>query len=574
MGQAMDVEVLYRETELDKGWWGDFPESQNLVDKTFPKTSDLYQLIPVCARISLHVAGELPNISFSRKKNIFGDFEYISLNPELLYLRLPDETRAAIFFGNFIHQLGHFVYSRYDYAHLSFSYDEGAFIHLIEDRRVEAKLASCYPGYYVYLYAARKLAFVMALNGIEKELRFLNLASVRYNYIATRILYPELFQCEVFLAKMRPHLARLGQIDQVLDGIGDYGALNAVEVVNIARRLCLLCGTDLKVSDLMFNYYSKVMKNLPFEMEGKQVNIDIKVFDDLFQDLNRTLDIEPTQFVKDEGRDSGVKNPPDAVQDKILEVEAGVGNVSLDTLGVAKEIAGKIRMNFLTFLSKMNKTCVVYEQDCGDLDEDELHQAGFNSHIFMEEMPSPSAMLEVVILLDLSGSMVNEDKLKMQTTLVVGLALAFDRNPNIRFSIYGHRVNRGRIEFTRYHEAGGRFQLQKLFSQEGMYTNADGVAIEYALRKFRPGKQNKLIFMISDGMPTVSIGGKEPRAHVREMVRQAKRQGVEVLSIGISNFEQGDMYDEFIPYSGSDISMRLVLWLRKKFSSIADGATF
>lgn len=571
----MEIRELYQETELDRNWWGNFGEPQNLLDKGFPETSDLYRLMPVCARISLHIAGELPYISFSREKKVFGDFEYILLNQELLYLRLPDPVRVAVFFGNFIHQLGHFVYSRFDYSGVSFTYDEGAFIHLLEDRRVESKLVAAYPGYYDYLYAARKLAFVLSLSNIGKELRFLNLASVRYTYITARILYPELFRCGAFLEKMKPHMGRMRQIGALLDEIGDYAALDAADVVRIAKRLCLLCGADLKISDPMFNYFSKVMKNLPMEVEGKQVNVDIKIFDDLFQDLNRTLDMEDaTQFVRDEGTDRGVKNPADAIRKEVAEVSAVPGNISYEILGGAKEISRKIRLNFLTYLSKMNKTCVIYEQDSGDLDEDELYQAGFNSHIFMEELPSPSAMLEIVILLDLSGSMAEAGKLEMQTTLVAGLALAFDRCPDIRFSVYGHRVNRGRIELTRYHEAGSRFQLQKLFSQEGMYTNADGLALEYALQKFRSGNHNKLILMISDGRPTVAIGDKDPRAHVREMVRTAKRQGVEVLSIGISNFDQGDMYDEFIPYSGVDVAARLVLWLRKKFASIADGATF
>lgn len=571
----MEIKELYRETGLDRAWWGDFPDPQNLLGDSFPVTSDLYKLMPVCARISLHIAGELPYISFSREKKVFGDFEYILLNQELLYLRVPDEVRMAVFFGNFIHQLGHFVYSRQDYADLSFTYDESAFVHLLEDRRVESKLVAAYPGYYDYLYAARKLVFVMALDGIGKDLRFQNLAGVRFTYVTARVLYPELFCYEEFVEKFRPHLSRLRQIDAILDEITDYASMPPREVVRIAKRLCLSCGADLKISEPMFNYFSRVMKNLPLEVEGKQVNVDIKVFDDLFQDLNRSLDIgESSQFIRESGTESGLKNPPEAIQKKVLEVDATPGNISFEVLAEAKAIAAKIRLNFLTFLSKMNKTCVIYEQDSGDLDEDELYQVSFNSHIFMEELPSPSAMLEVMILLDLSGSMVEMDKLQMQTTLVAGLALAFDRNPNIRFSIYGHRVNRGSLELTRFHEAGSRFQLQKLFSQEGMYTNADGLALEYALQKFQAGNQNRLIFMISDGRPTVSFGDKEPRAHVREMVRTAKRQGVDVLSIGISNFDQGDMYDEFIPYSGVEVSTKLVMWLRRKFSSIADGATF
>ena len=221
----MEIKELYRETELDRAWWGDFPEPQNLLGDSFPVTSDLYRLMPVCARISLHIAGELPYISFSREKKVFGDFEYILLSHELLYLRLPDEARMAVFFGNFIHQLGHFVYTRQDYGGFSFTSDESAFIHLLEDRRVESKLVAAYPGYYEYLYAARKLVFVMALGGIDKDLRFQNLASVRYTYVTARILYPELFRYEAFVEKFKPHWSRIRQVDALLNEITDYASM-------------------------------------------------------------------------------------------------------------------------------------------------------------------------------------------------------------------------------------------------------------------------------------------------------------------------------------------------------------
>ncbi len=240
----------------------------------------------------------------------------------------------------------------------------------------------------------------------------------------------------------------------------------------------------------------------------------------------------------------------------------------------AKELAAKIRLNFLTFQAKMNKSCVFYEQESGELDEDELYQVHFNSQIFLEELPAPSALLEVVVMLDLSGSMVDEHKLEMQLVLSVALAIAFDANPDIRFSIYGHRMKQERVEIVKFYEPGKRLNLKKLFSQEGMYVNADGFAIGYGMQKFRARTQNKLLFMISDGTPTAAAGNMNPRIHVREMVREAARQGITVLSIGISNFEQSDMYDEFIPYSGPEVTMRLVQWLRRKFSNIADGATF
>lgn len=32
-----DIEDIYRREVLDRGWWGDFPESQDLLEKIFPR---------------------------------------------------------------------------------------------------------------------------------------------------------------------------------------------------------------------------------------------------------------------------------------------------------------------------------------------------------------------------------------------------------------------------------------------------------------------------------------------------------------------------------------------------------
>ena len=99
-------------------------------------------------------------------------------------------------------------------------------------------------------------------------------------------------------------------------------------------------------------------------------------------------------------------------------------------------------------------------------------------------------------------------------------------------------------------------EIQKLFSQEGMYVNADGFAISWAVKQFRASVRHKFLLVISDGTPTAAPGTLDPRIHVRESVRKAQREGIIVLSLGISNFDQADMYDEFIPYSGDDVTFR------------------
>ena len=56
------------------------------------------------------------------------------------------------------------------------------------------------------------------------------------------------------------------------------------------------------------------------------------------------------------------------VAEQYRELEACDGIVDLQILQKARELAAKIRLNFLTFQAKMNKTCVFYEQESGELD--------------------------------------------------------------------------------------------------------------------------------------------------------------------------------------------------------------
>lgn len=568
-----EIESVYSRHVLARSWWGNFPEALDLLGKDFPRTSNIYQLMPVCARIALHIAGELPRIIFSKEEGARMDFDAVVMNPEILALKVSEGIRAEVFFGQYIHQLGHICYSRGSYEKYRCNFQQKYFIHLIEDRRVEGRLVQVYPGYYYYLNAARRMQFTLALLRAEQELRFTDLDDVRYNYVATRILFPELLEYDVFKERLAPHRSRLGWIDGILDGVKDYASLDPRQVVELARQISARFVSREEDLSPMFNYYSKVMMNLPLEVEGAPVDIDVKILDDLFLDLNKSLDLVPYGDIEGDTK-GALKRSGVPVAERYRELEAGPGVVDVQVMRKARELAAKIRLNFLTFQAKMNKSCVFYEQESGELDEDELYQVHFNPNVFMEELPASSAMLEVVIMLDLSGSMTDGNKLELQLVLSVALALAFQANPDIRFAVYGHRVKQERVEIVTFHEPGHRLELKKLFSQEGMYVNADGFAIAYAMQKFRARTQNKLLFMISDGTPTAAAGQMDPRVHVREMVREAGRLGITVLSIGISNFNQSDMYDEFIPYSGPEVTTRLVQWLRRKFANIADGATF
>lgn len=294
--------------------------------------------------------------------------------------------------------------------------------------------------------------FVLALLRAEKELKFTDLDDVRYNYVATRILFPELLDYDVFKERLAPHRSRLGWVDGILDTVTDYSSLAPQQVVELARQISARFVSREEELPPMFNYYSKVMMNLPLEVEGAPVDMDVKILDDLFLDLSKSLDLVPWEDIEEENTKGALKRAGGPVTERYRESEAPCGVVDALVMRRARELAARIRLNFLTFQAKMNKTCVFYEQESGDLDEDELYQVRLNPDLFIEELPAPSASLEVVIMLDLSGSMTDENKLELQLVLSVALALAFEANPDIRFSIYGHRVKQERVEIVKFQE--------------------------------------------------------------------------------------------------------------------------
>ena len=163
----------------------------------------------------------------------------------------------------------------------------------------------------------------------------------------------------------------------------------------------------------------------------------------VIRDLRKTLNQEPvfsTQLYVSPERSKLEWKGTLGVCDRIEEFEADVAAISDDLLNRAKELAAKIQLSLAMFSGKMDRTRVIYEQDSGELDEDELYQSRYNRNIFFEEVMAPSAILEVVILLDLSGSMCTGDKIPMQIVISSALALAFNKYPNVvYYSIYGHR---------------------------------------------------------------------------------------------------------------------------------------
>lgn len=590
------IEEIYEEQFIDRDWWGEFPATRNLLDRDLG-TTDILALIPVCARIAFHVTGEIPKLVLSNRiPNLSMNPKHIALNLKLLRFELADETKVFVFFGHFVHELGHLIYTGRDIAPLSeqelrytpMHYD---MIHFIEDRRVESKLVRDFPGYHYYLYVARKLDLAMGLNAVEDHASFYGGQSedgmhrggdgseALYDYICSKILYPNLLDESCYMREVLSFPGNEGKVrrvNMILKSIREYADLTYPEVVGYAQELAdLFVQKEICPDHFFLQEMKKAMKGI----EDFKTDRQIKMAESVIRDLRKTLNAESvfsSQLYVSPERSKLEWKGTRGVCDRIEEVEAHVVEVADDLLNRAKELAAKIQLSLAMFSGKMDRARVIYEQDSGELDEDELYQSRYNRNIFFEEVSAPSAILEVVILLDLSGSMVTGDKISTQIVISSALALAFSKYPNVvYYSIYGHRCGDDGIEIVRFQERGEKLQLGKLFSQQALYANADGYAMLYCFDKFKSDAKNKLFFMISDGAPSATgYDGEDAREHVWEVVREGKKRGIEVLSVGIDNFDQTDMYEEFIPYAGPEITTKVSQWIRAKFMSLADGNSF
>ena len=94
------------------------------------------------------------------------------------------------------------------------------------------------------------------------------------------------------------------------------------------------------------------------------------------------------------------------------------------------------------------------------------------------------------------------------------------------------------------------------------------------INELREGNRMSGVYLCKHKQSAVTKNGKQ----YENVILQDKTGVIDTkiwdLNNGIDNFEQADMYEEFIPYSGPEITTKISQWIRKKFMSIADDHSF
>lgn len=575
------LERIYEEQYIDREWWGEFSPSARLVKPVF-EVKSLTDLAAICAKIAFYITGEIPRIEFTNKApNLLLNPTKITINIKLLRLDIPWEIRIKALFGCFVHELGHLLYTRQDIEQREnkrYSENQLYFLHMLEDRRVESKLAQDFPGYQDFLHVSRRLMLAVGWEIIEQGEEFITAKDALCNYICSRILFPNLLEDIGYLKRVGYNATNrypIQQVENLLGPVSNYAGLTFQQLEVLATQLIELVGDEEVYCE---NFFIREMRTLLKGVEDFKLNREIQLAESVIRKMQKTLNPAKVYFDLPSVRpqENRIQKTEKCFESKIRETVAVPGEIAEKQLAKAKELSESIRLSLSMFSAKMDKTYTLYEQDAGEPDEEELHQVRFSRDLFLEEIPAPSVYLEVVILLDLSGSMITGDKIRMQTEISVALALAFEKYANIiPYSLYGHRGSEQGIEIICFKEAGKKLQLEKLFYQEAVDANADAYAMEYCFGKYKSNAPHKLFIMISDGTPSmIGYEGEDARDRIREVIHNGKKQNIEVLSVGIENFEQEDIYEEFIPYSGPETAVKLSKWLRKKFNTWAEGPHF
>ncbi|MBQ4133036.1 MAG: VWA domain-containing protein [Desulfovibrionaceae bacterium] len=158
----------------------------------------------------------------------------------------------------------------------------------------------------------------------------------------------------------------------------------------------------------------------------------------------------------------------------------------------------------------------------GRLDTNMLHRlAGSNPRIFRKQVEKQGTNTEIVLVADMSASMVDEDKDIITSRAIYAITASLRKIPGVASSVVGFSGNK------MFNILGPDVALSKYMRLRPSGHTLCGEALGYAMRNFSGALDTrKIIFMLTDSKA-------DNEDYFREMIRHSKAVGVEFLGIGI-----------------------------------------
>ena len=198
------------------------------------------------------------------------------------------------------------------------------------------------------------------------------------------------------------------------------------------------------------------------------------------------------------------------------------------------KLRGKKLRKEIEKILKTKQKEVLTGQKRGVLNPNDLHKlAGCNTDVFRKTL-SPQRMENVVyILRDGSGSMMCGDKIRNSTNTAAILKEALKGLvpfKDVIFNTHGRDIAHYVIsDFDEKNRKDNHaFSSSSLFGG----TNKDGFSLKIAISEIlQRREESKILFVLSDGLPSDYRSEEDAITDVKERVKEAKKKGVKVISI-------------------------------------------
>ena len=558
----------------------------------------------------------IPEIEFTRddsSADFTGESLRVSTNP-LSLTKLAEEDRLAIFFGLFIHEFSHLEFTNPEMTKLCFSkkfirrktLSSGKVIsvpdfsqfstymsprglnlmNILEDKRIEIKCVREHPGYRKFLEKSRRFYLLEGIENLKFAFKKSSFAELSKNdrleiLIRSAVLYPDTFKD---FPELRTALeTEFSEVNDILNSI-DFSTVSFSDVVSLAIRLLhYFEGCDSPQSSIAKKIFALSDNIANIQKEEVKRNIS-----DVLGELRSAISKEISNKANPVPSKSNTEGTSLEDIDEVIP-HSGYGSNIYKKAHISKplpvqippvelsqirKLSNKFQIYLKSMSSSLSKTRTVFMQEDGDFDEEEIANVKFSRDVFQDEEPSKDFKLEVVVLLDCSGSMCG-NKIRKQKIVSCALVDAFSRFKEVSLKVYGHTsTSREPLKILDLNAPKGKNILNQCFAQEASCNNADGYAIYWASKQFTQGQHEKLLITMSDGYPSAeSYGGEPARQHVREVVSKIKSKKIHVLAVAIDNFDQSGLYEDFIPYS-PDVYTKFNSWLSKHLGKFGERATF
>jgi Mg-chelatase subunit ChlD len=222
-------------------------------------------------------------------------------------------------------------------------------------------------------------------------------------------------------------------------------------------------------------------------------------------------------------------------------------------------------------------------QKGGSIDEDEIWRAGAGDMRFFERRVVESAPdTSIALLVDMSGSMSGR-KLRSASDAASIIHACTKEMRGVRVRVYGHTGDShdsgdGNSVVYRIWEPGDPVTRLGTMMTQSKGDNYDGYALGWTVQqliKHSTPEEQQIVFIISDGLPNgygagtvCGYGGDGAMDHIRDVVRWAERQGVDVIQIAIDPSlraeEQARMYKHWVPFEDANMLPGQVMGILKK----------